>query len=365
MNTKLLYIKEDLSNLDELEPIARAMDKGQVVCFPTETVYGLGARYDLDEAVKEIFRVKGRPQDNPLILHESSVERMAAYYKDWDKVAETLTAAFCPGPFTLIMEKADDLKTVASAGLNTIGLRIPDHPVAHALIKYLGRAIAAPSANISGRPSPTNGSDAYEDLAGKVPYIVVADPSRVGLESTIVSWVGGKLELLRPGGISAKQIGDALIKAGIDPLDLGFKVFSMEDYEKESKPRAPGMKYRHYAPRANVHIIKGDNLEDKLSYIKEHIDQGSLGLKPGFYISIELNKRLSDNPWPVLTFEDTADHHAGSHYLFTAFRELDREACSDIWVENLDFNGLGQAYMNRLEKAACKTLRDPSQGPHL
>ena len=365
MNTKLIYIKEDLSNLEELEPIAGAMDRGQVVCFPTETVYGLGARYDLDEAVQEIFRVKGRPQDNPLILHEASVDRMARYYKTWDTVAEVLTRAFCPGPFTLIMEKADDLETLASAGLHTIGIRIPDHPVAHALIKYLGKAVAAPSANISGRPSPTNGSDAYEDLAGKVPYIVVADQSRVGLESTIVSWVGGKLELLRPGGVSAQQIADALIKSGINPLDVGFKVFALEDYEKESKPRAPGMKYRHYAPRADVHIIEGNNLNDKLSYIEEQVKRGKLGFKPGFYISTDLNKKLNHNSWPVLTFADTADHHEGSHYLFTAFRELDREACSDIWVENLDLNGLGQAYMNRLEKAACKTLRDPSKGPHL
>lgn len=354
LSTKVITIdgKNPTLKSQYLEVLS-ALHNSEIVAFPTETVYGLGAIWNDNKAIENIFKAKNRPLDNPLIVHESSVSRMRSYYAEWDLVAEILTSHFCPGPFTLIMKKSDAVQSLATAGLNTIGLRIPSHPVAHALIAYLGTGIAAPSANISGRPSPTNFKDCYEDLNGIVPYIIDGGESEVGLESTIVSWVNDKLELLRPGAVSAESILAVLEKHAIK-----IPLIEKKHVEEGETPRAPGQKYRHYAPKADVIILDGNTFDDKLRQIQMHRHNKS---KFGAFISRAFSDYLHRENNPILmeeiVFEDNAygsKEEAASHKLFSAFREFDRLSCDIIFVEELPQIGIGSAYMNRLERASEK-----------
>ncbi len=354
MHTSIIDL-EDKTDIEGLAKAAIALREGQVVAFPTETVYGLGAVWNNSEAIHDIFRIKGRPLDNPLIIHESDIMRMKSYYKEWDIVAETLTRCFCPGPFTLIMRKADHIETIATAGMDTIGVRIPSHPVAQALINEVGTGIAAPSANLSGRPSPTNAHDCYEDLAGKVPYILAAGDSRFGLESTIVSWKDGVLEILRPGSISKQAIASCLEEAQI-------KLTIKQSYrgDEVSEARAPGMKYKHYAPKAKVFILEGDSINEKVKGLEHYEKLELINIRSAFYISENLLSALKDankllNYEHVLTFADeenyTVQEEAGKG-LFAAFRHFDRLGANAIFVEALSLDGVGAAYMNRLSKAS-------------
>lgn len=354
---KTVVIKVDPQNPDSalMKPAADSLLRGDVVCFPTETVYGLGAVWDDEAAVARIYAVKGRPQDNPLIVHESSIERMKTYFANWDEVASVLTEAFCPGPFTLIMEHRPEITsavTAVTAGLPTIGVRIPGNATAQRLIEMAGTGIAAPSANISGRPSPTTGEDALEDLDGLVPYLIDAGPCSVGVESTIVSWVDGKLELLRPGGISAEAIRK-ILEANHLAVDL--QIPSPSDHEA---PRAPGMKYRHYAPRARVHILSGSDAESKAKFLAKAASQHILGTYPAFYISESFRQEaeniLADSGlvYEIITFAQDQSHKDAARGLFAAFRAFDRLHVTDIWAEEQPLGSYGAAYMNRLAKAS-------------
>lgn len=358
MKTELIKVDPLNPNKELLIPAAEALKRGELVCFPTETVYGLGAVWSDAEAVAEIFKVKGRPQDNPLIVHETSVERMKNYYASWDQVAEVLTKAFCPGPFTLIMKHHSSLRSPATAGLDTIAVRIPEHKVTRLLIEAAGEGLAAPSANISGRPSPTNALDALEDLNGKVPYIIDGGACGYGVESSIVSWNEGKLELLRPGGITAEDIERVLDEAGLDiPLfRAGSKLLPADQ-----TPRAPGMKYRHYAPKAKVHILKGSGCREKLAALVLQLEAVSQeDFCWGLYISDELAEELASclsaddlKKLHIRRFAGELSHAEAAKGLFAAFRSMDREGVSDIWAEELDTSLVGAAYMNRLLKAAA------------
>lgn len=361
MQTKIIKFDPAKDDAKKLEPAAQALRAGEVVCFPTETVYGLGAVWDDFDAVEDIFKIKGRPQDNPLITHVASIEEMKDYFLFWDEIADCLTKAFCPGPFTLIMPKAKSVNSPVTAGLNTIGVRIPINKAAHELIKLVGTGIAAPSANISGKPSPTNAQDAYEDLANKVPYIIDAGASKVGVESSIVSWDGKHLELLRPGAVSAQDINDVLKENNID-LKISEKTVVLK---ADEHPKAPGMKYRHYAPNANVHIIEGNDLEEKCNNLSKAIDEDAKNkaYKPALFVSealfknvekTELINKLKSLNYELIVFSDFESAKAGAHGLFSAFRKFDRLKASDIYVEAIPETGVGAAYMNRLRKASSK-----------
>lgn len=358
MNTRVIRIDPLVPDAAALIPAAQALRRGEIVAFPTETVYGLGAVWRDPEAVREIFRVKGRPQDNPLIVHEASIGRMRQYFRSWDSVAECLASSFCPGPFTLIMEHKENIDSPVTAGLATIGVRIPAHPVAQMLIELCGEGLAAPSANLSGRPSPTSGADALEDLDGKVPYIIDAGPCEVGVESTIISWVDGKLELLRPGGISAEEILKVLHSQGLNIPLITEDAGRAADHEP---PRAPGMKYRHYAPQARVHILRGETEEAKLEQLSRSAAEGILGSRPAFYLSEAIREKAmwileGQNvvAFELITFTTEQAHKAAAQGLFAAFRAFDRSGCSDIWAEEQSLQQLGAAYMNRLRKASAQ-----------
>lgn len=355
MKTKLIKI-ENLNDdylTGALEAPVNALKSGQVVCFPTETVYGIGAVWNDNDAVAEIFNIKNRPQDNPLIVHVNSVEVMKGYFSFWDEVADVLARSFCPGPFTLIMPKSEDISSPVTAGLDTIGVRIPSNKIANKLIELLGTGIAAPSANISGRPSPTNAQDAYEDLNGKLEYIIDGGKSDVGVESTIVSWDGKKLRLLRPGGVSLEDISTVLEN---NRIYIDIDTSAIEDLHNQEVALAPGMKYKHYAPKATVDIIYGKSIKEKIEYFTDSL---SSSRKIGLYISSELHSELLANnlikpDMEVIVFSDSNKHEEAANGLFEAFREFDRLACDNIQAEELVEVEIGTAYMNRLRKAAIK-----------
>lgn len=354
MKTKIIKIAGD-NYAEALSEPAKALQEGEIVAFPTETVYGLGAAWNNAEAVYKIFRTKGRPQDNPLIVHVAKQEDIKSYFAFWDKLAEALTKAFCPGPFTLIMPKADHVNSPVTAGLDTIGIRVPSNKVARELISLAKVGIAAPSANLSGKPSPTTLRDCIEDLDGKVGYIIDGGDCEFGVESTIVSWDGEVLKLLRPGAIS-----EADIKTVLDKNSINVKLIDKTGrlLDKDEKPEAPGMKYRHYAPKAEVRIITGSNLEDKVDNIISLIaDKNSK--KIGLLVSEEmanlvLTKMEYNNFINILTFRSDERNREAAHNLFKSFRIMDRDKLDLILVEAVDESGSGKAFMNRLRKASIK-----------
>ena len=231
----------------DIQSIQRASElllNNQVVAFPTETVYGLGARADSGTAIQGIFRAKGRPTDNPLIVHVASWQQLHQTVSSWTPMAERLAQAFWPGPLTLVLDKHPNISTEASAGLPTIGVRWPSHPIAQQLLLTLNVPIAAPSANVSGHPSPTTAQHVLSDLAGKIPLILDGGACNVGLESTVLDLSQGMPVLLRPGHITLQELEDVCQET----------VLFVN--QKETTPRSPGMKYKHYAPNAPVIIVR-------------------------------------------------------------------------------------------------------------
>ena len=231
---------------------ASLLQKGEVVAFPTETVYGLGADASREKAVRKIFKAKGRPQDNPLIVHIGNKKKLEKIIKGEISVtAEKLMKAFWPGPLTLIFSRNDNISSKTTAGLDTVGVRMPSHPVARALIELSSLPIAAPSANSSGFPSPTRAQHVYNDLDSKIPLIIDGGSCQVGVESTVVNLIEDRPVVLRPGGITREEISRV----------IGEKVTMNTESEKEA-PSSPGMKYRHYSPSTPVRLLKKEDLID-------------------------------------------------------------------------------------------------------
>ena len=247
MQTKLLRPSEDPTAIEQAGALLRA---GEVVGIPTETVYGLAADALNPQAVARIFEAKGRPQDNPLIVHIAEIETVHEIAAEFPPEAQALAEAYWPGPMTIILPKLNRIPMVTSGGLNTVGIRFPSHPMAQAIIRAAGTPLAAPSANTSGRPSTTTAQHVMEDLNGKIAAVVDGGACSVGVESTVVSLCGERPRLLRPGGISLEQLRAVLGEVDVDRA-LREKI---DDSEKVS---APGMKYRHYAPKAPVTVVFG------------------------------------------------------------------------------------------------------------
>ncbi|MBF7096166.1 L-threonylcarbamoyladenylate synthase [Alkalibacter mobilis] len=254
MNTKIIKIEsDDLARNDEREKIqyaAEVIKGGGTVVFPTETVYGLGADGMRADSVKKIYTAKGRPSDNPMILHISNLEMLKKLTVHVSSKARALMEEFWPGPLTLVMKKTPEVPLETTGGLDTVAVRMPDHPVAMALIEAAGVPLAAPSANLSGKPSPTSAAHVIEDLDGRVDVIISSQRSRIGLESTVVDVTEEVPVLLRPGGISLAQLQDVV---GEVKIDKGVK----ESLKEGETPKAPGMKYRHYAPEGKMILVKG------------------------------------------------------------------------------------------------------------
>ena len=263
METKVAIIKDIKKDIKFMEEAAEVIRAGGIVAFPTETVYGLGANALNEESVKKIFIAKGRPQDNPLIVHVSSKD-ISSLVKEVPPIAQKLIDKFWPGPLTIILEKKDIIPNMTSANLDTIGIRMPNSQIALKLIELSEKPIAAPSANISGRPSPTEVERCVEDLNGRVDYIIGGESSDIGVESTIIDCTVNPPMVLRPGGITLEMLRE--IDSNID-IDKALKSKPTADL----KPKAPGMKYRHYAPKAHLKIIRGKN-EKTIEIIKEMLE---------------------------------------------------------------------------------------------
>ncbi|NLT57525.1 MAG: threonylcarbamoyl-AMP synthase [Clostridiales bacterium] len=322
---------------------AALIRRGGLVVFPTETVYGLGAN-GLDEAAcRRIFAAKGRPADNPLILHLPGLAALPALCRELPDLAHTLFEAFSPGPLTLVLKKSALVPAAASGGLDTVAVRIPDHPVALALLRACRLPVAAPSANLSGRPSPTALSHVRGDLDGRVDLFLDGGPCRVGLESTVLSLAGEVPTLLRPGGISLEQLRAAIGEVAVAPSVTA-------PLAPDAAPAAPGMKYRHYAPQAPLVLLVGPQ-DRVLAYMRAHLADRRVGI-----LCYEGEQDLFSAATAVEVLGAPGDNEAHAHRLFEALHRLDRAALDCIYAPLPSSEGLGLAVRNRLLKAAAHTV---------
>ena len=351
--TRYLSIDPRLPNLSHLQQAAEILRRGGNVAFPTETVYGLGADALNPEAVEKIFTAKGRPNDNPLIVHVPGKDDIRSLVREIPAVAEALMEKFWPGPLTLIFPKSRLVPGVVTGGLDTVGIRIPAHPVALALLKAARIPVAAPSANISGRPSPTSAYHVLKDLNGKIDAIVDGGKTAVGLESTVLDITGDVPRILRPGGTTQEQLEELL-----GPLKAD-QALKQEGLDGDFKPQAPGMKYSHYAPRAEIWIVAGT--EDQVAKkLKGLVDENRAGGKRVGIMSTEemlfWSREYSPRPdhWEILGSKD--DLTGIATRLFQALRNCDRYHLDIVFTQTVPEVGIGAAIMNRLRKAAANRM---------
>lgn len=357
MDTKIIKIHSNNINFEQLSIAARKLSEGGLVVFPTETVYGLGANCERPESVKAIFAAKGRPADNPLIVHVSSTKMAERYVKDPEvlknKNVKALTNSFWPGPLTIIFHKSENVPNAVSAGLDTVGIRMPENVVARELIRLAGVGVAAPSANISGKPSPTQASHVIDDLMGKVDIIIDSGSCRVGLESTVLDMTGEKPVILRPGGVTKEQIEGVLDTEVLCASDLVSNNSNEMNLDKDEGfvPRAPGMKYKHYAPNAEVFIFQGE-LSNVTKGINKHVQEAiEKGLTPGI-LATEQTLCYYKNV-KVISLGDRGKPSEIGANLFKSLRDFDDMNVDVIFAEAVDGSGVGAAIMNRLTKAAA------------
>ena len=315
---------------------------GQVVAFPTETVYGLGANALNPQAVAKIFAAKGRPQDNPLIVHIARKEDIDSLTTGLNANARKIMEHFMPGPLTIIVPKAEIIPDVTSAGLDTVGVRFPINKYAQEFILACGCPIAAPSANLSGRPSPTNAQDVLEDMQGKVAGILDGGSCGVGLESTVVDTTSPVPTICRPGGVTYEMLTEVLGAVEIDPALLGDKNF---------KPIAPGMKYRHYAPKEPVYLLEGNAVELLPVLVGKAV---ASGLRVGVLCDAAMSAQLAQlkQQEGILLSCWGESREALAADLFYLLRDFDRTKPDVILAQGVSEDGIGLAIMNRLRKAA-------------
>ena len=333
MNTQVLPVTEESIAL-----AARLLRQGELVALPTETVYGIAADARNGEAVHKIFAAKGRPQDNPLIVHICGMEMLRGIVAEVPDRARKLAEAFWPGPLTMVMPRGPEVSGVTCAGLDTVGIRMPSHPVVQAVIRASGVAFAAPSANLSGKPSPTNAQDTLADMNGRLPLILDGGESTVGVESTVVSVTGEHPILLRPGYITKEQmeavLGEEVL---VSPAIL-------EKLKEGEVARSPGMKYKHYAPKAQVTIVRG-SFDAYRRYLQQHAGAGVWALcfdGEGQYL-----------PVPAIEYGKNHDGVTQAHHLFTALRDLDRHGAQIVYARCPEQDGVSMAVYNRLIRAAA------------
>lgn len=348
METKVAIIKDINKDIKFIEEAARVIKSGGIVAFPTETVYGLGANALEEEAVKKIFIAKGRPQDNPLIVHVCSKD-ISNLVKKVPKVAQELINKFWPGPLTIILEKKDIIPNMTSADLDTIGIRMPNSEIALKLIELSDRPIAAPSANISGRPSPTEVERCIDDLDGRVDYIIGGESSDIGVESTIIDCTVNPPLILRPGGITLEMLRE--IDSNID-IDKALKSKPSADL----KPKAPGMKYRHYAPKAHLKIIRGKN-EKTIEIIREMLENYIEKNSEVAVLTTDENLNRFDKG-NIISLGSEKDLNEIAKNLFEALRKCDDLGVQYILCQGFEEKGVGVAIMNRLSKAAGYDIID-------
>ncbi|WCN39652.1 L-threonylcarbamoyladenylate synthase [Aneurinibacillus uraniidurans] len=343
MQTKYWHVDnfvDDLIDCPQVREAALLLRENELIAFPTETVYGLGGNGLVDETVEKIYTAKGRPSDNPLILHIADREQLVDIVEHVPPLADALMEAFWPGPLTLVLPKKPGVAMRASAGLDTVAVRMPDHPVADALIRAAGVPVAAPSANVSGRPSPTTGRHVQEDLDGRIAGILDGGPTGIGVESTVVDVTGDVPLILRPGGITAEQIAEIIGEVAVDPGLLG---------DGPAAPRSPGMKYRHYAPEGEMWLVEEPDMCMRIVKAVEQAKQE--GMRVGVLATEE-----SASAYPgadvVLACGQRADLISVARHLYDVLRRFDQEQVDVIFSETFPYTGVGAAVMNRLMKAA-------------
>ena len=344
METKVIKIENRKQiNKEKLEEAARVLRNGGLVAFPTETVYGLGANALNEEAAKKIYAAKGRPSDNPLIAHISDFSELEQLVRDVPEAGRKLMRAFWPGPLTLVFPKSDVVPYGTTGGLDTVAVRMPDDPVARALIHLAGVPVAAPSANTSGRPSPTTAEHVYEDMNGKIDLIVDGGPVGIGVESTIVDVSGAVPTLLRPGAVTMEMLRETVGQVDIDPAILG-------PVSPEIRPKAPGMKYRHYAPKAELTLFEGreETVVRTINRLTE--EKEKLGFRTGIICTDETAGKYGLGIKKCIGSRLKPETIA--HNLYGVLREFDGLDVDYIYSESFPGDQLGQAIMNRLCKAA-------------
>ena len=323
----------------DIQTAADLLRAGGLVGIPTETVYGLGANGLDPAAVGRIFQAKGRPQDNPLILHIPGADWLERYCRDIPAAAYELARRFWPGPLTMVLRRRDNVPDQVTAGLDTVGMRCPAHPLCRAVIQAADVPVAAPSGNTSGRPSPTTAAHMLEDMDGRIDAILDGGPCSVGVESTIVDLTCTPPRLLRPGGITLEQLRAALGEVAVDPAVTRLMGAG-------ERPRAPGMKYRHYAPKAPVTVVTGEP-ERSAAYIAAHAGPGG-----GVICFEECLPVYAGGARPGMSLGPAGDKGEQARRVFDALRAFDHTAVSAIWAQCPDSGGIGLAVTNRLNKAA-------------
>lgn len=343
METQFLKVDAQRPEQKVIDKAAEIINKGGLVAFPTETVYGLGANGLDGEAVKKIYVAKGRPADNPLILHVADLKDVFYLASIVPIKAQLLMEAFWPGPLTLVLPSRSIIPAQVTAGLETVAIRMPAHPVALALIKAAQRPIAAPSANRSGYPSPTSAGHVMDDLAGRIEAVLDGGSTGVGLESTVLDLTEGIPTILRPGGVTREQLAGVIGKI---QLDQGL-------HNNESVPRAPGMKYTHYSPRAKVIVLRGE--PKKVAMKAEELVQTNSAQ------NLKTALLLSSETWPLVSSDEAVyAREMGSHQkleevarrIYHELRMCDQAGSQIILVEGYQEEGLGEALMNRILKSA-------------
>ena len=344
METKILKVDPEQFRNEQLQEACHILQEDGLVAFPTETVYGLGGNALHKEAAARIYAAKGRPSDNPLIVHiaqKDSICQLASEIPDrtWD-----LVEAFWPGPLTIILPKSDLVPYSTTGGLDTVAIRMPSHPVAMELIRQSGVLIAAPSANLSGRPSPTKASHVIEDLSGRIDMIVDGGEVGIGLESTIVDMSGDVPMVLRPGYITVPMLQEVLGEVQVDPAVLSREV------KKDVVAKAPGMKYRHYAPKGQLTIVEGalDKVTECINRMAAEKEQE--GYKVAVIAAEETRERYPGKEVYCIG----SRKHEGSIAagLYDILREMDHVGAQYIYAESFEEDRMGQAIMNRMLKAA-------------
>ena len=336
MITEIIKIKtaEDTA---EIKTAAEILKNGGLVAIPTETVYGLAANAFDENAVKNIFVAKGRPQDNPLIVHISSVEEIYDLVEEVPEKAMKLFEKFWPGPLTVILKKSEKILDTVSAGLDTVAVRMPANKIASAIIKEAGVPLAAPSANLSGSPSPTCFKYVFDDMNTRIDAIVDGGESEVGLESTVITLAKDVPTVLRPGGITVEQLREVL---GEVEIDSGI----LKNIEADFTPASPGMKYKHYAPKADVIILRG-SFESFKEYVSKNSDEHTAVLC--------FDNEGEEMNLPFVTMGDKNSPDEQGQRLFTALRQIDETGAKTVYARCPSQTGIGLAVCNRLFRAAA------------
>lgn len=327
-----------------LQQAAKIIKRGGLVAFPTETVYGLGADGLKEEAAKKIYAAKGRPSDNPLILHIAERSQLEQIVKRIPQKAERLMEAFWPGPLTIIFEKSENVPYTTTGGLDTVAVRMPNHAEALAFLKEVQTPVAAPSANTSGRPSPTKAEHVLEDMQGKIEMILDGGEVGIGIESTIIDITSAIPMILRPGFVTQEMLEEVIGKVMIDPAVQG-------GVKEKERPKAPGMKYRHYAPKADLTIVEG-KLSKVILKINELAAQKVSEEKKVGIIATEETKKFYKNGL-VKVIGTRMEEKTIAKHLYGILREFDEAEVDIIFSEAFSEKDFGQAIMNRLEKAAA------------